>query len=74
MDILEALQALSHEHREIVILREFEGMTYAEIAEALSIPQGTVESRLYRARQELRRLLRDYLPPGVGAGEENGDD
>ena len=62
LDILDALEALSPEHRVAVVLRELEGMTYEEIAQALDIPQGTVESRLFRARQELRERLKDYLP------------
>jgi RNA polymerase sigma-70 factor (ECF subfamily) len=71
MDVQRALAALSPLHREVVVLREFEGMSYAEIAEAVGVPRGTVESRLHRARQELRVLLRDYLPgsePGGGVG------
>jgi RNA polymerase sigma-70 factor, ECF subfamily len=36
-------------------------MSYAEIADVLSIPEGTVESRLFRARQEMKELLKDYL-------------
>jgi RNA polymerase sigma-70 factor (ECF subfamily) len=36
------------------------GMSYEEIANLLGIPRGTVESRLYRARAELRKLLKDY--------------
>ena len=62
MDVHEALRQLSPEHREIVVLREFEGMSYAEMAAALGVPQGTVESRLHRARQDLKTMLRGYLP------------
>jgi len=39
-----------------------QGMSYEEIAKALAVPRGTVESRLFRARQRLKELLRDYLP------------
>jgi RNA polymerase sigma-70 factor (ECF subfamily) len=62
MDVIQALQQLTHDHREVVVLREFEGMSYAEMAEALDLPRGTVESRLHRARQDLKRLLSDYMP------------
>ena len=62
LDVRQALDRLSSEHRQVVVLREFEGMSYDEMAEAVGVPQGTVESRLYRARQELKDLLRDYLP------------
>lgn len=62
LDLQATLRQLSPEHREILVLREFERMTYEEIAQALEIPQGTVESRLYRARAELREKLKAYLP------------
>lgn len=61
MDVLEVLQTLSPEHKEIVVLRELDGLSYTEIADVLGIPEGTVESRLFRARQELKELLKDYL-------------
>jgi len=60
MDVMAALQTLQPEHREIVVLRELEGMSYREIAETLNLPAGTVESRLFRARQELKMRLREY--------------
>jgi len=62
MDVREALANLSSEHRQVIVLRELQGMTYAEIAQALRVPLGTVESRIYRARQQLRDRLADYLP------------
>jgi RNA polymerase sigma-70 factor, ECF subfamily len=43
------------------VLRELKGMSYQEISEVLNIPAGTVESRLFRARQELKAQLKDYL-------------
>ena len=52
------LRKLSDEFRSIVVLRDIEGLTYSDIAETLEIPIGTVESRLFRARQELRVLWR----------------
>jgi RNA polymerase sigma-70 factor (ECF subfamily) len=52
------LRKLSDEFRSIVVLRDVEGLSYSEIAETLEIPIGTVESRLFRARQELRVLWR----------------
>jgi RNA polymerase sigma-70 factor (ECF subfamily) len=62
IDVLGALETLSPEHREIIALREFQGMSYEEIADVLGVPRGTVESRLFRARQELRDRLKAYLP------------
>jgi len=61
MDLLGALESLAPEQREVIALRELEGMTYEEMAEALGAPRGTVESRLHRARQALRERLKDYL-------------
>lgn len=61
MDLAGALAALSDEHREVIVLRELEGMTYEEIAAVLRIPRGTVESRLFRARRELQQVLGNYL-------------
>jgi RNA polymerase sigma-70 factor (ECF subfamily) len=60
MDVMAVLQTLQPEHREIVVLREMNGMSYQQISEALSLPAGTVESRLFRARQELKSRLKDY--------------
>ncbi len=53
----EGLQALSPELKEAIILRDLEGMAYLEIAELLGIPEGTVKSRINRARLELAKLL-----------------
>lgn len=55
-----ALQKLSPELRETVILRDVEEMEYKEIAEVLDVPEGTVKSRLNRGRAELARLLKRY--------------
>lgn len=55
-----ALQKLSPELRETVILRDLEELDYKEIAEVLNVPEGTVKSRLNRGRAELARLLRKY--------------
>ena len=61
MDVLDALETLSPIHREVIVLREMQGMSYEEIAAVLGVPRGTVESRLFRARQEMRERLRDYV-------------
>jgi RNA polymerase sigma-70 factor (ECF subfamily) len=53
----QAIQGLPIEFREVVILREVQGLSYAEIAEVVGIPVGTVMSRLSRARQRLQRAL-----------------
>ncbi len=54
----DALQKLSPELRETVILRDLEELEYREIAQALNVPEGTVKSRLNRGRAELARILR----------------
>jgi RNA polymerase sigma-70 factor (ECF subfamily) len=53
-----ALQKLSPELREAVILRDLQDMEYREIARVLSVPEGTVKSRLNRGRAELARVLK----------------
>ena len=62
LDVNAAIVALRPDHREVIVLRELQGLSYEEIAQALQIPPGTVESRLFRARKELQERLRDYLP------------
>lgn len=55
--VLAALAELAPAHREVVVLREIEGFTYAEIADVIGAPIGTVMSRLSRARAELKSSL-----------------
>ncbi len=52
-----AIARLSPEHREVLLLKDIEGMKYEDIAEVLRVPIGTIRSRLHRARLELRDLL-----------------
>jgi RNA polymerase sigma-70 factor, ECF subfamily len=61
-----ALAALSPEHRSIVLLREFHGLEYDEIAGALGLEPGTVRSRLHRARESLRQALEGRERPTRG--------
>ncbi len=56
-----ALDQLSPKQREILVLRDYQDLSYAEIATALDIPIGTVMSRLHGARQRLRKILQDDL-------------
>jgi len=57
----EALRALPEDQRAIFVLRAFENMSYQEIARSLSIPPGTVMSRLSRARKKLKDQMAEYL-------------
>jgi len=56
-----ALQDLPEKYRTVFVLRHFEDMNYEEIARQMKIPTGTVDSRLYRARQMLSEALKDLL-------------
>lgn len=55
--ILNGLEQLTIEQRTVIVLREFQGFSYDEIAEILDIPLGTVKSRINTARLHLRELL-----------------
>ncbi|NJM37358.1 MAG: sigma-70 family RNA polymerase sigma factor [Akkermansiaceae bacterium] len=57
--IEKALAKLSPDHREVVILKDVQGLSYKEIADAMSSTMGTVMSRLFYARQKLQTLLKD---------------
>ena len=55
--VRDALNRLDADHREVLMLREYEQLAYDEIADLLDIPVNTVRSRLFRARTELKALL-----------------
>ena len=60
--IQDALQRLSTEYRETLILREWQGYSYQEIAEMSGVPVGTVKSRIHTARMQLAKMLSDERP------------
>jgi RNA polymerase sigma-70 factor (ECF subfamily) len=62
--VRKALEELAPEFREVVVLRELEGLSYHEIADVAGVPVGTVMSRLSRARKRLRRLLAETVEGG----------
>ncbi len=70
------LAALPPDHREILLLREIQGLSYEEIAAALGLEAGTVKSRIFRARKKLCSfLIRDgNIPEFVSSSKERGGD
>jgi RNA polymerase sigma-70 factor (ECF subfamily) len=61
LKIGEALGELGEDQRMVFILREYEGLDYAAIAEATGVSEGTVKSRLFRAKEQLRQRLQPWL-------------
>ena len=55
--IMTAMEKLPDDQRQVILLREMEGLAYKEIAEVMGIPEGTVMSRLFYARKKLQKLL-----------------
>lgn len=64
------LQQLPETHRTAVMLREIEGLTYAQIASAMATPVGTVRSRIFRARELIDHHLRCVFEGGIGRQAE----
>ena len=58
--VLEAIDRLPEDFREVLVLSDIENLPYAEIAGVLGIPVGTVKSRLFRARRQLQEVLYDH--------------
>ena len=52
---------LDEEHRELVILRDMEGLSYEEICQITGLPEGTVKSRLHRARLALKEFMIKHM-------------
>jgi RNA polymerase sigma-70 factor (ECF subfamily) len=59
--VQEQINQLSEEHRELVVLRDIEHLSYDEIQSITGLPEGTVKSRLHRARMELARRMAPHL-------------
>jgi len=55
--VTEGLEQLSDEHRQVLVMREINGLSYQEIADVLDLEAGTVKSRIARARNSLRKIL-----------------
>lgn len=56
-----ALAELPDYHREVILLREIDGMSYEEMAEVLDVPKGTIMSRLFHARKKMQAALAEYV-------------
>ena len=63
--VRDALERLEPEQKQVVMLREYEGLSYQEIAELIGVPVGTVRSRLFRAKLTLREMLAPALAEGA---------
>ena len=59
-EVTRAIRSLPEEYRAAVVLSDLQGLRYAEIAEMLAVPEGTVKSRLFRGRRLLQRKLADF--------------
>jgi RNA polymerase sigma-70 factor (ECF subfamily) len=70
-----ALDALPPYHRGVILMREVEGMSYEEMAEAMGVSKGTIMSRLFHARQKLQKALADcYAEQGPGKRANDDED
>lgn len=77
-DVAEAIQSALDElpsyHRGVIIMRELEGMSYEEMAEAMGVSKGTIMSRLFHARQKLQKALAGCYEDHFGRAPEKGSE
>lgn len=66
----QALAQLPEYHRQVIVLREIEGLSYEEMAEVLEVPKGTIMSRLFHARRKMQVALQDFVEGGDHELEE----
>jgi RNA polymerase sigma-70 factor (ECF subfamily) len=69
-----ALDALPPYHRGVILMREVEGMSYEEMAQAMGVSKGTIMSRLFHARQKLQRALADCYAEEGGSGNAGSEE
>lgn len=60
LELQQAINALDEDHRLLVVLRDIQELSYEEICEIMGLPEGTVKSRLHRARAALRKKMQNY--------------
>jgi RNA polymerase sigma-70 factor (ECF subfamily) len=73
--VQDGLQYLSDKHRAVIIMRELQGMSYEEMAQAMKCSKGTIMSRLFHARRNMQKLLTErlgYVPSSLA--DETGED
>lgn len=70
----DAITRLDDDYRTVIIMRDIEDMSYSDIAEALEVSEGTVKSRLFRAREKLRKDLtaRNFFPSVSSKNQKGG--
>jgi len=71
--IQDALETLPEYHRQVILLREVEGLSYEEIASLMKVPKGTIMSRLFHARRKMQSALGDYLTDEHPASDPTDD-
>ncbi len=59
--VRDCINGLEHEYREVIVLRDMQGFSYDEVAGTLKIAEGTVKSRLFRAREALKDCLKESM-------------
>lgn len=69
----ESLTHLSDKHRAVIVMRELQGLSYADMAKAMNCSKGTIMSRLFHARRNMQKLLRERLEHLPEPGEEEDD-
>lgn len=77
--VQDGLQYLSDKHRAVIIMRELQGMSYEEMAQAMKCSKGTIMSRLFHARRNMQKLLTErlgYVPSSLAdeTHEDRGAD
>jgi len=60
-----AMKRLSFEHREVIVLKNFENLSYREMSEVLEVPMGTIMSRLCYARKALKEIIEKWEGEGA---------
>lgn len=68
----DSLKYLSDKHRAVIVMRELQGLSYADMAKAMGCSKGTIMSRLFHARRNMQKLLRERLEHLPEPSEEDG--